>query len=131
MDQKRFANIARIVLVIILAGVVGYLTLVKKPASTTAPAKPIPQPVSWDNLIPKVWTVVKPEFQEFQSDPVAFDRQSYIRIIEKADITGDGIQEALVSMGSRGATNGWVVLLRIENDEPITANFKQKDGKIS
>ncbi len=34
MNRKRFANIILIVLVVILAGALGYVTLVKKPAST-------------------------------------------------------------------------------------------------
>ncbi len=37
MNQKGFANIALIVLVVVLVGVLGYVTLVKKPATTSAP----------------------------------------------------------------------------------------------
>jgi hypothetical protein len=37
MNQKGFANIALIVLVVILAGALGYVTLIKKPASVEQP----------------------------------------------------------------------------------------------
>jgi len=142
MNQKGYVNIILIVLVVILAGVVGYLTLIKKPTSPvttnqTPPAntptqqtspitspKPTPKPVNWESLIPDIKITLQQVF------PERIFRDENIRIYTKGDITGDGIPEALVQIGC-GATTCELVLMRIENNKPVVARFKQKDGKIS
>jgi len=143
MNQKS-VNIILIVLVIILAGVVGYLTLIKKPTptattnqipstntstqqaqTTTAPQPPL-KPVNWESLIPAIRTVIGPTFLG-----VRVEESEPLSIFQKNDITGDGIPEALVNLGSGGAYTSYLTLMRIENNKPVIAQFKQKDGKIS
>ena len=142
MNQKGYANIILIVLVVILAGVVGYLTLIKKPTSPvttnqTPPAntptqqtppitspEPTPKPVNWESLIPDIKITLQQAF------PERIFRDEDIEILTKGDITGDGIPEALVQIYC-GATTCELVLMRIENNKPVVSRFKQKDGEIS
>lgn len=79
--------------------------------------------VDWERLIPDIKVVLQQTFPEriFQDE---------IRIYTKGDITADGIPEALVSVGC-GATTCELVLMRIENNKPVVARFKQKSGEIS
>lgn len=144
MNQKGYVNIILIVLVVILAGVVGYLTLIKKPTSlvatkqtpsTNTPTQqtppvtspePTPKPVNWESLIPTIRTAVGPTLLG-----VRVEESSSLSIFQKNDITGDSIPEALVNLGSGGAYTSYLTLMRIENDKPVVAQFKQKDGKIS
>jgi len=131
-------------LVIILAGVVGYLTLIKKPiptattnqtlstntstqqAQTTTAPQPTLKPVNWESLIPAIRTVIGST-----SLGVYVEESRPLSIVQKNDITGDGIPEALVDLGSGGAYTSYLTLMRIENNKPVIAQFKQKDGKIS
>jgi hypothetical protein len=144
MNQKGYVNIILIVLVAILAGVVGYLTLIKKPTSpaitdqippTNTPTqqtlpitspKSTPKPVNWEILIPAIRTVIGST-----SLGVYVEESRPLSIFQKNDITGDGIPEALVDLGSGGAYTSYLTLMRIENNKPVIAQFKQKDGKIS
>ncbi len=79
---------------------------------------------NWELLISKVREVVKKEFNRAGSDYP-------IRIVKTADVTGDGISEALVDLGMPGATMDLLTVLRIENGQPVVAKFKTKDKKIS
>ena len=135
MNQKGFANIALIVLVVVLLGVVGYFAIVKK--SEPVAQQPTPSPVSntqiqtpkavnWESLIPTIRTAVGPTFLGAR-----VEESGSLSIFQKNDITGDSISEALVSLGSGGAYTSYLTLMRVENDKPAVAQFKQKDGKIS
>ncbi len=84
------------------------------------------KPVNWESLIPDIRLVLKQEFSD-----ISAEGSHPIRISEKTDITGDGVSEVLVYLGVGGATTDFFTLLRIENDKPVVAYFKQKDGKIS
>jgi len=46
-----------------------------------------------------------------------------------ADITGDGVPEALVYTGDGGASTDFLVLMRIEGGKPVLARFKDAKGK--
>jgi len=145
MNQKGYINIILVVLVVVLLGVVGYLTLVKKPTTSTttnqtqptntAPTQqtppitspePTPKQVNWENLIPTIRTVIGPTFLG-----VRVEESGSLSIFQKNDITGDGVSEALVNLGSGGAYTSYLTLMRVENDTPVVAQFKQKDGKVS
>jgi hypothetical protein len=143
MNQKGYVNIILIVLVVILAGVVGYLTLIKKPTSPASPnqtpptntptqqtppiTSPKPTPtVNWESLIPTIRTVVGPTFLGMR-----VEESGSLSILQKNDITGDSVPEALVNLGSGGAYTSYLTLMRVENDKPVAAQFKQKDGKVS
>jgi len=147
MNQKEYINIILIVLVIILAGIIGYLTLIKEPTPPTnipvqetpltinqTPLTNIPvqetplrsEPVNWEGLIPAIRTSLGPI-----DLGVRIEASRSLRISEKKDITGDNITEALVDLGSDGAYTSLLTLMRIENDKPVVAQFKMRDGRIS
>jgi len=136
MNQKGYVNIIPIVLVVILAGVAGYLTLIKKPTPPVATntltqqippvtsSEPTPKPVNWESLIPDIKIALKQAF------PERIFEDKYIDIIRKGDITGDGIPEVLVTT-TCGAAYCESALMRLENDRPVVARIKQKNGEIS
>jgi hypothetical protein len=61
---------------------------------------------------------------------VRFEEVYPISIMDQADVTGDGIDEAVVYLGQGGASTDEVMLMRIANGAPIFATFKEKNGKI-
>ena len=63
-------------------------------------SKPVPKPVDWHTLIPSMRTVLK---QEFPKVPIGVDRE--IAIFQTADITGGGVPEAVVGLGTGGASS--------------------------
>jgi hypothetical protein len=85
-----------------------------------------PKPVNWENLIPTIRTVLGPTFLG-----VRVEQFEPLSIFQEKDITGDGVPEALVYLGNGGAYTFYLTLMRIEDDKPVVAQFKQKDGKIS
>ncbi len=54
-----------------------------------------------------------------------------VRIVETADITGDGIPEAIVYLGEGGAYTDYVTVMRIEEGKAVVALFKEANGKVS
>lgn len=82
--------------------------------------------IDWESLLPSMRTALK---QAFPNERIEESRS--ISIYKKVDVTGDGIPEVLVNLGTGGATTDLVTSMRIENDKPIAPLFKQKDGKIS
>ena len=82
--------------------------------------------VNWESLIPIIRKVIGPTFLG-----VKVEGRGTINIYKTSDITGDGIPEALVGLGQGGAYAGYLTLMRIENDKPVVAQFKKKDGEIS
>jgi hypothetical protein len=88
---------------------------------TTSDSGPVPQQtVDWKSLVPALREVLK---GEFQSEMAAL----YVR--SQADITGDGIPEALVDFGSGGAYTDYLTVVRLQNGRPVAAIFKHPDGK--
>jgi hypothetical protein len=84
-----------------------------------------PKPVDWENLVPIIQTVIGPTFLGVRVG------ERPMSIWQTSDITGDGVPEALVYLGQGGAYTSYLTLMRIENDKPVVAQFKQKDGEIS
>jgi hypothetical protein len=146
MYSKGYVNTILIVLVVFLAGVVGYLTLIGKstlptvtntnqalpaniPAQQNLPntsSAPTVQVVNWQSLMSDIRLVLGPKFLG-----VRVEENHPLSIFQTNDITGDGVPEALVSLGTGGAYADMLVLMRIENNKPVVAQFKQKDGKIA
>ncbi len=81
--------------------------------------------VDWNSLIPSIRTVLEKAFLWGRLEELSSTSFS-----QKADITGDGVPEALVKVGM-GATTYEYALVRLENGKPTVPLFKQKDGKIS
>lgn len=88
------------------------------------PKTETPEIVDWENLVPTIQTVIGPTFLGVRVG----ERMS---IWQTSDITGDGVPEAIVDLGTGGAATDLFTLMRIENNKPVAARFKQKDGKIS
>jgi len=85
------------------------------------------KPVDWKAMISGIRDVLK-------NDPGSqgsVEEHYGIGIRNIADITGDGITEALVYLGTGGASTDALTLMRIENDKPVPAMFTGRDGKPS
>jgi hypothetical protein len=85
------------------------------------------KPVDWQAMIPIIRSVLKndPEFQGIEQPYYS------IGIRRTTDITGEGVTEALVYVGSGGASTDAMTVMRIENGEPVVARFRGRDGKVS
>jgi hypothetical protein len=83
--------------------------------------------VDWNSMMPMVSSVLRKQF------PREFRRYNYpvgiLRPGDIADITGDGIPEALVWLGTGGASTSELTLMRIEDNKPVVALFKDQKGK--
>lgn len=93
--------------------------------------RPLPQPtVDWQAMIPAIREALKsesgrnPEFRGVE--------ENYSIGIEKtANVTGEGASEALVYLGTGGASTDELTVMRIEHDKPVLALFRDRDGKVS
>ena len=100
----------------------------KTPTPTkTATPKPAPKPVNWESLIPDIKIALQQAFPgtNFQDEDIILGNNPNV------DITGDGVPEALVTTicGATGYCN--LVLIRMENNKPVVARFKEKNGEIT
>lgn len=84
----------------------------------------MPAAVDWNALLPAVQELSKKEFR---------DAGGYyaISISRTADVTGDGVPEALIDFGCCGASTDEMTVMRIEGGKPVLALFREKDGKIA
>ncbi len=78
----------------------------------------------WPNQISEIRTALGKTFNE-----VKVEESEPLSIYKRADITGDGVEEALVSLGSGGAYAEYFALMRYENGKPVPAKFKTAEGK--
>jgi len=124
-----------LLLILISIGVYWYFNFYKQPHALNKPApSSIPseqtqteRQINWQNLIPEIRPVLK---QEFSSTDIAIEERNPIEIVKTADITGDGIPEALVDLGTGGAYTDLLTLMRIENGKPVVAILKDKNGEL-
>ena len=89
-------------------------------------AEPTTKDIDWNGMMPKVRPVLEKQFGEEVGEhyDVGILRSGHI-----ADITGDGIPEALVWLGTGGAYTSTLALMRIEDDKPVVALFRDRQGK--
>ena|SRR5438132_7839151 len=92
----------------------------------SALSEPSRQPVDWRTLIPSIRRVLKQEFR----DQVDIESNYQIRVLETADITGDGVPEAVVTLGVVGASSDCVTLMRLDGGRPRVARFRDWKGKV-
>ena len=78
----------------------------------------------WKKYAPELADAIAEAFTE---DAVG---DGAITVGETADVTGDGIDEALINTGSGGAYTNDVVLALLRDGKPELAQFKDKEGKI-
>ena len=120
MNQKGFANIAIIVLVIVLAGVAGYFTL-NKQAKITAE----PQPTT--SQVPTVSTDQITNFKTYRNDKYGFevsypsDYKTY-SVNTEGVLHPDSILFSLISIPSRGPTGAHILIPLPLNDELAHSN---------
>ena len=98
-----------------------------KSAERTSPdkAKAGPKSVDWESLIPSIRAIFNSGLS-----PEEIKARHAVRVVEEADITGDGVPEALVTTGDAGASTDILALMRIEDGEPVRARFRNSEGKI-
>ena len=146
MNRKGFSSIVLVAFIIMLGVAVAYFWLIKKQtpsnnngvieSNTTSALQQssssaiIPpsqtKQISWSNLIPDIRAALG---STFLGSPIEESRP--LSVYKEADITGDGVTEALVNLGTGGAYTDYLTLMRIENGKPTTTQFKQQDGKVS
>jgi hypothetical protein len=80
--------------------------------------------ISWDDFLPSIRDMAEDMFSDIQVG-------DSFSIWEEEDVTGDGLNEALVYVGQGGAYTSYLTLVRLENDQPVIAEFKKKDNSIS
>lgn len=118
-----------------IVGIVGYVFLFRETeesALNKINETNTPGPVSsasavnWQSLISEIREVIGPNFFD-----VKIEEFSPLAISEEKDITGDGVKEAFIDLGSGGAYTGYLALMKIEDSRPVLAQFRQEDGTIS
>jgi hypothetical protein len=90
-------------------------------------ANPNTKQIDWETMMPAVRSVLEKQFPAEHVGkpyPVGILRPGHI-----ADVTGDGIPEALVFLGTGGASTSALALMRIKDDKPIVALSKDRQGK--
>ena len=80
---------------------------------------------------PVDWKTLTPEIQAALGDTYSLCNRSSrtIEIGQTADITGDGIREAIVAYCHQGPYTSNVVLMMLENGKPVLARFRSSKGK--
>ena len=81
----------------------------------------------WQKMIPAIRETLKAQFPDERGDgpyPVGILRAGHV-----ADITGDGLSEAVVFFGQGGASTSQLTLMRVEGGKPVVALFKDPGRK--
>ena len=81
-------------------------------------------------MIPAIRSALKAQFPDGKGVEEHYSI-GILRPADIADVTGDGVSEALVWLGTGGASTSEMAVMRIEDDKPVVALFKGRDGKIS
>jgi hypothetical protein len=78
----------------------------------------------WELLMPKIRA-------ELERNNHQCDNDWKIGIIDLADVTGDGVLEAVVDYCNGGAYTDWLVLMRLEKGKPVIARERMQDGRYA
>ena len=97
---------------------------------TTPQPKPEDMKRYWQALVPSLPSALKQAFPNERINE-RVEGNYPVRIVETADITGDGVPEALVYLGGGGAYTDYVTVMRIEEGKAVVALFKEANGKVS
>jgi len=84
--------------------------------------KPISE--AWKALAPAIDAVLA-EDSEFKACP---KDSRWVEIVQTADVTGDGVDEALVQFCHIGAYTSTAALMRLEQGKPVVVRVRRKDG---
>jgi hypothetical protein len=108
----------RIVVVILLCSIAA------AHAQTVGPSLPAKKTaIDWEAMIPKMRQLLKSTGTSEERYPIG--------IRETADLTDDGVPEALVYLGGGGAYTDSLALIRLVNNKPVLAEFKGRDRRRS
>ena len=77
------------------------------------------------------WKALIPAIREQLAEAGQPEQRYSVGIRQQADLTGDGIPEALVYLGDGGAYTDYLAVMRVVNGKPVFAKFKARDGRIS
>jgi hypothetical protein len=83
------------------------------------------QTVDWKALTPQIQAVLGSAAVSSEVCPENFRSTDIIKI---ADVTGDGIPEALVDYCHMGAYTDLLMLMRLERGNPVVAQFRDERG---
>jgi hypothetical protein len=83
-----------------------------------------PNPVDWKALTPGIEAALESEFKFCNQDRRSID------VVQTADVTGDGVPEALVNYCHMGAYTSDLALIQLIGGKPVSAHFQGKDGKV-
>jgi hypothetical protein len=84
--------------------------------------KPISE--AWKALAPAIDAVLA-EDSEFKACP---KDSRWVEIVQTADVTGDGVDEALVQFCRMGAYTSIAALMRLEQGKPVKVGVRRKNG---
>jgi hypothetical protein len=128
MKNYKVTNVLLIILIIAVLAV-GYLiiknskTTLEDKSNTLAKNETIIQP-NWKNVSENDFVnLVSKEADAF------FEKEFGLELSDEIDLTGDGINEAVVS--GNGGNNGVSFVLKKEGGNTIVLKQKEKDGSIS
>ena len=138
---KKIGVMLTIVTALVLAGGLLYQFLLKDleglpdlkqqqeevPTPTSTQEKPQEKSLAWGDRLSEVKTIVTSASSECAE--IAIKQGTAIEIVKTADITGDGINEALVTNGCSGAYTRELLMLQFKNQDPALATFIDKQGK--
>ncbi len=101
-------------------------------AQSASPPRPLPQSLAdWPNMMPTVREALKAQFPDELLDVYPAQPTGILRASGVADVTGDGVSEAIVAFGVGGASTSQVTVMRIQDGNPVVALFKDRAGKIT
>ena len=110
-------TIASIACIVLVAVVIGFLLHRKVKAPTNSVPVPAQTALDWNTELPDAQTALA---AAFPNDQVA--SRSPISIVDTGDVDGDGVPEALVDMGTGGASTDSIALVSFKNGQVTVAS---------
>jgi hypothetical protein len=106
-----------------------FLPLIQAQTASGPPPQPPQSLADWQKMIPAVRVALKAQFRDDRiEEPYSV---GILRASHVADITGDGVSEALVFFGIGGASTSQLTLMQMENGNPVVSLFKDRAGAVS
>ena len=108
-----------------MLGVLALLYIHERPHVSTSTAPEAQVQPSWTSelgAVTPVLTAAFPDSSVGQRGPVSIE--------EEKDITGDGNPEAMIDLGTGGASTEQYALVQFENGMPVAASFQDADGTV-
>ena len=108
-----------------MLGVLVLLYVHERPKpSISAVAPAVVQP-TWTSMLPAVTPVLTGAFPDS-----SVGQRAAVSVEEEKDITGDGNPEAMIDLGTGGASTEQYALVQYDNGMPVAASFQDADGTV-